>query len=150
MAALCSRCGHYIFALWFLLSIFFFFSVKLQLTNSSFFPHLISAVADWMSWMSVVLAHMVWSYCKFRMQVWNMLHAARWKIQDSKKSPKIRHLHTIAQLCPAISSQLRHLSTFDNQKKFVKQQYLLHMSSQYGELWPTNACDWFVSFGDPI
>jgi len=25
-----------------------------------------------------------------------------------KKSPKIRHLGTIAQLCPAISSQLRH------------------------------------------
>jgi len=28
-----------------------------------------------------------------------------------KKSPKIRHLHTIAQLCRAISSQLRHVST---------------------------------------
>jgi len=28
-----------------------------------------------------------------------------------KKSPKIRHLGTIAQLCRAISSQLRHIST---------------------------------------
>jgi len=28
-----------------------------------------------------------------------------------KKSPKIRHLGTIAQLCLAISSQLRHVST---------------------------------------
>jgi len=28
-----------------------------------------------------------------------------------KKSPKNRHLGTIAQLCPAISSQLRHVST---------------------------------------
>jgi len=28
-----------------------------------------------------------------------------------KKSPKIRHLRTITQLCPAISSQLRHVST---------------------------------------
>jgi len=46
MAALRSRCGHYIFALWFLLSIFLSF------------PRLISAVADWMS---VILAHMVWS-----------------------------------------------------------------------------------------
>ena len=27
------------------------------------------------------------------------------------KSPKIRHLRTIAQLCRAISSQLRHMST---------------------------------------
>jgi len=26
----------------------------------------------------------------------------------------------------------------DNQKKIVKQQYLLHMSAQYGELRPTN------------
>ena len=36
MAALRSRCGHYIFALWFLLLLFFF-------------PRLISAVADFMS-----------------------------------------------------------------------------------------------------
>jgi len=38
MAALRSTCGHYIFALWFLLS-----------SSSSFFPRLISAVAHWMS-----------------------------------------------------------------------------------------------------
>jgi len=44
MAALRSRCGHYIFVLWFLLL-------------SSFFPRLISAVTDWMS---TVLPHMVW------------------------------------------------------------------------------------------
>jgi len=47
MAALRSRCGHYIFALWFLL-----------LSSSFLFPRLISAVADWMS---TILAHMVWS-----------------------------------------------------------------------------------------
>jgi len=39
-----------------------------------------------------------------------------------KKSPKIRHLCTIAQLCLAISLQLRHVST--TRKKIVKQQYL--------------------------
>ena len=38
MSVLCNRTGHYIFALWFLLSSFF-----------SFFPRLISAVADCMS-----------------------------------------------------------------------------------------------------
>jgi len=43
MTALCNRAGHYIFILWFLLS--------------SFFPHLISAVADWMS---TILPHMMW------------------------------------------------------------------------------------------
>jgi len=42
-----------------------------------------------------------------------------------KKSPKIGHLGTIAQLCRAISSQLRQVSTIG--KKIVKQQYLLHM-----------------------
>jgi len=48
MAALRSRCGHYIFALWFLLLSFFFLL---------FFPRLISAVAEWMS---AILVHMVW------------------------------------------------------------------------------------------
>jgi len=36
MAALWNRTGHYVFALWFLLS------------SSIFFPRLISAIADWM------------------------------------------------------------------------------------------------------
>jgi len=44
MATLLNRAGHNIFALWFLLL-------------SSFFPRLISAVADWMS---TILPHMVW------------------------------------------------------------------------------------------
>jgi len=28
-----------------------------------------------------------------------------------------------------------------------EQQYLLHVSSQYDELWPTNGWDWLVSLG---
>jgi len=43
-------------------------------------------------------------------------------MQDAKKSAKNRRLRTIVQLCRAISSQLRHLSTIG--KKLVKQQYL--------------------------
>jgi len=43
-----------------------------------------------------------------------------------KKSPKIRHLRTIVQLCRAISSQLRQILTIGN--KLVKQEYLLQMS----------------------
>ena len=39
--------------------------------------------------------------------------------------------------------QLRHVSTV--RKKLVKQQYLLQMSPQYGELRPTNGSDRFVS-----
>jgi len=51
-------------------------------------------------------------------------------MQDAKRR-KNRHLGTIAQLCRVESSQLRHLSTIGS--KLVKQQYLLHMSPQYGD-----------------
>jgi len=44
---------------------------------------------------------------------------------------KNRHLGTIPQLCRAIYSQLRHVSTIG--KKLVKQQYLMQMSPQYGD-----------------
>ena len=44
------------------------------------------------------------------MQVWNVLHAARWKCR-MQNIAKNRHLGTIAQICWAISSQLRHVST---------------------------------------
>ena len=44
---------------------------------------------------------------------------------------------TIAELCRATSLQLRHVSTI--RKKLVKQQYLLHVSLQYGELGPLTA-----------
>jgi len=53
MVALRNRADHYIFILWFLLL-------------SSFFPRLISAVADWMC---AILPHMVWPLCEFKMQV---------------------------------------------------------------------------------
>jgi len=93
MVAVWNRADHYIFILWFL-SIFFFF----------FFPRLILAAAHWMS---TILPHMVWPCCEFRMQVWKVLHVARWKYRMQKSC----HLGTIAQLCRAINSQLRHVST---------------------------------------
>jgi len=49
-----------------------------------------------------------------------------------KKSPKGHHLGTITQLYPAIFSQVRHYR--QSEKKLVKQQYLPHVSLQYGEL----------------
>jgi len=52
---------------------------------SSFFPRLTSAVADWMS---AILRHMVWPWCEFRMQVWNVLRAARWKCRTQKIAKK--------------------------------------------------------------
>jgi len=74
------------------------------------------------------------------MQVWNMLHAAYWNT-GRKKSPKIRYLHTITQPCWATYRQ--------SEKKLVKQQYLRHVSSQYGELQPTSGWNRFVSLGTP-
>jgi len=44
------------------------------------------------------------------MHVWNVLHAAHWKYRTQKIGKKC-HLGTITELCPAISLQLRHVST---------------------------------------
>ena len=117
MAALRSRCGHYIFVMWFLLL-------------SSFFPHLISVVAavdvyhtstHGVACLSANLE------CRSEMCCTRLAE----NIGRKKKIAKNRHLRTIEQLCRAISLQLRHISTIG---KIVKQQYLLHMSSRYGEL----------------
>jgi len=134
MAALCNRAGHFIS-----LSCGFFF------LSSSFSPHLISAIADWMS---TILEHMVWRglnanlECRSEMCCMRLAGNAR-----TKRSPKIRHLRTIAQLCRAISLQQRHVLTIE--KKLLKQQYLPHMSLQYTELQLTSGWDPFVSLGHP-
>jgi len=60
---------------------------------------------------------------------------------------KNSHLGTITQFCRAVSLQLRHISTIG--KKLVKQQYLLHMSSEYGKLRPTNILRSVGEFGAP-
>ena len=82
MVALWNRETIYIFMLWFVLSSSFFF-----------FPRLISATADWMF---AILPHMVWPQCEFKMQVWNLLHAARWKhrTQKSRQKSPSGHLRT--------------------------------------------------------
>jgi len=120
MAALHSRCGHYIFALWFLS--FYLFSS----------PNLSSRTLD--------VYHTSNLECRSEMCCTQLAANA-----GPKKVAKNRHLGIIAPLCHAISSQLRHISTIG--KKLVKQQYLLHMSSQYGELRPTSGWDRFVSLG---
>ena len=96
-------------------SFFFFFF---------FFPRLISAVAEWMS---TILLHMVWPYCEFRMQVWNVLHAARWKYRtqiDAKKSPSGHHRTTLSGWIFA-----RHVSTIG--KELVKQQYCTSSTQRF-------------------
>ena len=80
------------------------------------------------------------------MQVWNVLHAARWKYRAQKsrqKSPSGHHRTILSGYIFAIKAHI------DNRKKVVKQQYLLHTSSQYGELRPTNGWDRLTSLGRP-
>jgi len=62
--------------------------------SSSFFPRLISPVADWMS---TILPHIVWQ-CEFRMHVWNVLHAARW-IYRAQKIAISAPSHNFVGLC---------------------------------------------------
>ena len=131
MAALCNG-RHYIFALWFL---------------SSLWP---PCVAD---------ADIIFLSCDFyllfysspnlsgrRLDVYNTSTqcglSANWesglkcaargslKMQDPKNRQKVAMWAHIAQLCRATSSQLRHVSTIAI--KLVKQQYLPHVP-QYGE-----------------
>ena len=106
MAALRSRCGHYIFALWFL-SIFYLLSF--------FIPRLISAAADWMS---IPYFH-TWCGPSANLECRSEICCTRLAGNTGRKNDaKNRHLRTIAQLCQAMSSQLRQVSTIG--KKLVK------------------------------
>ena len=94
MVALCNRAGHYIFAM-----VSFFYL--------SFFSHLISAATDWMS---TILLHMA---CRsVNLECRSEMCCSRLAANTGcKKVAKNHHLGTIVQLCQAISSQLRHIST---------------------------------------
>jgi len=62
------------------------------------------------------------------------MHAACWKHRTQKsrqKSPSGHHRTTLSVYIFAAKARI------DNRKKLVKQQYILHMSPQYGELWLT-------------
>ena len=59
---------------------------------------------------------------------------------------KNRHFGIIAQLCRIFATN----AFIDNwKKKLVKQQYLPHMSPQYGEVLPTSGCYLLTSLGHP-
>jgi len=92
MAALRSRCGHYIFALWFLSSFFFAESQRSQIGCLPYFHTWCGPSANLEG--------------RSEMCCTRLAGNAR-----PKKSPKIHRLHTITQLYRAISPQLRHIST---------------------------------------
>jgi len=80
------------------------------------------------------------------MQVSNVLHMTRWKYRTQKwrkKSPSAHHHTTLSGYIFATNAW----PVLTIGKKLAKQQYLPHMSSQYGKLWPTNGWDPFGSFG---
>jgi len=75
---------------------------------SSFFTRLISAVADWMS----TIYFNIWCGLSANLGCLSETCCTRLAANiGRKKSPKIRHLGTIAQFCRAISLQVRHVST---------------------------------------
>ena len=85
MVALWNRAGHYIFILWFpLLSSFFLFS---------------STIASHCRLDAYHTSTHVAIVCKFRMQVFNVLHAARWKYMTqkiAKNLPSVHHRTTLS------------------------------------------------------
>ena len=62
---------------------------------------------------------------------------------DAKKSPSEHHRTTL-------SGYIFANACIDNRKKSIKQQYLLQMSLQYGELRPTNGWDRLAGLGHAI
>ena len=61
----------------------------------------------------------------------------------TKKSPSGHHRTTLPGYIFTTEAHM------DNRKKLVKQQYVFHTSSQYGELRPTRGWDWSGSFRHP-
>jgi len=80
------------------------------------------------------------------MQVWNALHAARSKYRTQKSRQKSQsgpHRTTLSGYIFATKALI------DNRKKPFKQQYVLQMSPQYGELRPTSGWNWSGSLRHP-
>jgi len=75
-----------------------------------------------------------------------VLHGARCKYRMQKvvkESPSGHHRTTLS--CSIFATKAH----IDNWKNAVKQQYLLHIFSQYRELRPTSGCDRSGSLGHP-
>ena len=126
MAALRSRCGHYIFVPFLLLG---FSSPNLSGRTLDVYHTSTHGVAL-VRISNACLKPAACGSLKYRTQKWR----------------KNRQLGTIAQLCRAIfATQAR----INNRKKLIKQQYLLHRYLQYGKLRHTSGWDRFVSLRHP-
>ena len=120
-----------------------FCSGGFYLFSSSFFPHLFSSVGDLMS----TIVPYFHTSCGLSAHLKCMSEICCTRLTENtgrKNCAKDRHLRTVEPHCRAISSQLRRVLTIG--KNLVKH---LHMSSQYGELRPTNSWNRFGSLGTP-
>ena len=98
MVAVCNRADHYIFMLWFVLSS----------SSSSFFPRLISAAPQ----IGCLPYSHTWCGLSANLRCRSETCCTRLAENTGrKKVAKNHHLGTIAQICRAISLQLRHVST---------------------------------------
>jgi len=116
MAALRSRCGHYIFVLWFLLLSFSFFVAYSQPSQIGCLPY----------------TH---TWCGLSANLGCRSETCCTRLAEKYRTQKIAIWHDRTTLSGYISSQLRHVSTIGI--KLVEQQYLLICPhAQYGELRP--------------
>ena len=132
MAAQWNRAGHYVFVLWFLLSIYLIFFLAYSQ------PSQIGCLPCFHTWcgLSANLGCRSETYCT-RL-------AGKYKTQKiARNSPSGHHRTTLSGYIFATKACI------DNRKELVKQQYLPHMSLQYGELRSTSGWDRFVSLGHP-
>jgi len=110
---------------------------------SSFFPRLITAFTDWTS---TTFLHLVWCGLSANLECMSEMCCTRLAENTGrKKSPKIRHLGTISQLCRAISS---HVSTIG--KSLLNSNISskrAHNMANFGPL--TAKIDRFTSLGHP-
>jgi len=60
-----------------------------------------------------------------------------------KNSPSVHYRTTLSGCVFAMKAYV------NNRKKLVRQQYILHMFLQYGEVRPISGCDRFTSLGHP-
>ena len=115
----------------------FFLSLFLLL----FFPHLISAVADWcLPYFYTLCGFSANLECRPEMCCTHVAGNTGRK-NDAKISTSGHHHTTLSSYVFATKACI------DNWKKFVTQQYLSQMSPQYGELLPTNGWDRLASLG---
>jgi len=132
MVALWNRADHYIFIVWFLLS-------------SSFFPCLISAVADWMSAILHTLCGLSANFRRRSETRCTRLAENTGCKKVAKKSPSGHHCTTLSGYIFTTKA------LFDNWKKLVQQQYVLQNPDvlTIWWTWPTSGWDQFGSLGQP-